>query len=454
MSASNPHILVVDDKLDICLTLEYVLSNKGYEVSYAQSIEQGLLADHKNKPDIVLMDMNYSSDTTSGQDGIALLTQLKKNNPNRAIIVMTAWANTDLIVESMKLGAADFIEKPWQNNRLFQVIEQQLKLQHLEQSRLGLAQQLAEQGSTELLWQSPAMQKVMKQIESVSKTDASILILGENGTGKSSLARYIYGKSHRCNKNLVSVNMGAIPEELFESEMFGHIKGAFTDAKTDRIGRFTIANEGTLFLDEIANMTPTQQSKLLRVLESGEYEAVGSSTTQFSDVRLISATNAELKKLIDQGRFREDLYYRVNTFEITVPPLRERREDIKLLAARFIEQHGRKYNRVPFPVLKADAISALETYHWPGNVRELSHVIERAILLCSSDKIESGDLNLTPKLKQADDYPLTTLAEAEYTLILKSLEEADGNTAEAAKLLGISTSALYRRMEKYQIKNG
>ncbi|MCG7563683.1 sigma-54 dependent transcriptional regulator [Pseudoalteromonas sp. McH1-42] len=453
MPSTPPHILVLDDKLDICLSLEYILSKKGFRVSYAQTIEQGLLEDRNGNPDLVLMDMNYTSDTTSGSDGLALLKKLRERNPDRAIVVMTAWSNTELIVQSMKLGAADFIEKPWQNQRLFQILEQQIKLQNLEKSKQGLAQQLAEQSSTEILWHSPAMKKVMQQVERVSETDASVLILGENGTGKSSLAKYIYNLSPRRDKNLVSVNMGAIPDDLFESEMFGHIKGAFTDAKSDRIGRFSIAHEGTLLLDEIANMSMMQQSKLLRVLESGEYEAVGSSTTQHANVRLICATNAELRTLIEQKIFREDLYYRINTFEVTMPPLRERREDISLLATHFVNLHSKKYNR-PAPKIKPSAVSALEGYRWSGNVRELSHVMERAVLLCSSETIDREVLNITPVPSQTSNHPLTTLAEAESSLIIKSLEKTDGCTAEAAKILGLSTSALYRRMEKYQIKYG
>ncbi|CAM4279375.1 sigma-54-dependent transcriptional regulator [Pseudoalteromonas byunsanensis] len=452
-SSSSPHILVLDDKLDICLSLEYILSKKGYKVSYAQTVEQGLIEDQACNPELVLMDMNYTSDTTSGCDGLALLKKLRASNPNRAIVVMTAWSNTELIVESMKLGAADFIEKPWQNQRLFQIIEQQIKLQNLEKSRQGLVQQLAEQSNSEVLWRSPAMRKVMMQVERISQTDASVLILGENGTGKSSLAKYIYTQSSRCDKNLVSVNMGAIPVDLFESEMFGHVRGAFTDAKSDRIGRFSIAHEGTLFLDEIANMTAMQQSKLLRVLESGEYEAVGSSNTQLANVRLICATNAELRDLIEQRKFREDLYYRINTFEITMPPLRERREDISLLATHFVNLHSKKYNR-PTPKITASANRALEGYYWSGNVRELSHVMERAVLLCSSETIDSDVLNIVPTSAQIESCPLTTLAEAECTLIIRSLEETRGCTAEAAKILGLSTSALYRRMEKYQIKYG
>ncbi|MCJ8268369.1 MAG: sigma-54 dependent transcriptional regulator [Psychrosphaera sp.] len=453
MNTKKSHILVIDDNLQICQSLEYLLGTRDYQVSYATTVEEGLAQDQKLNPNLIIMDMNYTGDTTSGQDGLNLLTRLLQVNPLRPVIVMTAWANTSLIVETMKLGAGDFVEKPWQNQRLLQVIAQQLKLKNLEEKRKGMTQHLSVLNESELVWQSPAMKTLMDQIKIVSETDASILLLGENGTGKSSLAKMIYHLSQRKEQNFISVNMGAIPENLFESEMFGHKKGAFTDAKADRIGRFSLADEGTLFLDEVANMSATQQSKLLRVLETGEFEIIGSSQTRTTDIRLIAASNGDLKQLISQERFREDLYYRLNTIELTIPSLKDRVEDIPLLAEHFLKKHSSKYNKNQLK-LSEQASQSLLNYLWPGNVRELSHVMERAVLLSTDNVISAAALNLGEKRSPNKSQQLTTLAESEQGLIQMALSTSQGNIPEASELLGISASALYRRLDKYDIKYG
>ena len=453
MNTKKSHILVIDDNLQICQSLEYLLGTRDYQVSYATTVGEGLAQDQKLNPNLIIMDMNYTGDTTSGQDGLNLLTRLLQVNPLRPVIVMTAWANTSLIVETMKLGAGDFVEKPWQNQRLLQVIAQQLKLKNLEEKRKGMTQHLSVLNESELVWQSPAMKTLMDQIKIVSETDASILLLGENGTGKSSLAKMIYHLSQRKEQNFISVNMGAIPENLFESEMFGHKKGAFTDAKADRIGRFSLADEGTLFLDEVANMSATQQSKLLRVLETGEFEIIGSSQTRTTDIRLIAASNGDLKQLISQERFREDLYYRLNTIELTIPSLKDRVEDIPLLAEHFLKKHSSKYNKNQLK-LSEQASQSLLNYLWPGNVRELSHVMERAVLLSTDNVISAAALNLGEKRSPNKSQQLTTLAESEQGLIQMALSTSQGNIPEASELLGISASALYRRLDKYDIKYG
>jgi len=362
---------------------------------------------------------------------------------------MTAWSNVDLVVQAMKLGANDFIEKPWKNKHLLHVIEQQLSLSSLEKENIGLKQQLAEQPEQQYQWRSACIRQLLDQLKTVAKTDANILLTGDNGTGKSELAKFVHCHSSRNQKSLVSVNMGAIAESLFESEMFGHVKGAFTDAKSSRIGRFELADNSTLFLDEVANTPMSQQMKLLRVLEGGEYEVLGSSKTKTANCRIISATNADFAGLIAQDKFREDLYYRLNTIELRVPSLAERQEDIVPLAHYFIEKFCRKYHK-DFCDLTKQAQSALRHYHWPGNLREMSHLIERAVLLCSSNVIDDNDLRLTASAP-ANELPLMTLHEAEVSLLKKALKQTDNNIPKAAKLLGLTKSSMYRRVEKYEL---
>jgi DNA-binding NtrC family response regulator len=447
---SKPQILVVDDNPEIRLSAAFILEDQGFSVLEAENhhYAQTMLAE--NNVDLILLDMNFSLDTTSGEEGLRFLTWLSKSDFIIPVIAMTGWSNVDLAVSAMRLGACDFIEKPWNNQRLIQIIRQQLKMAGLQVQNQKLKQQLEPVSEEDFTWRSNAMEKLLKQIDSVAATDASILLTGDNGTGKSHLAQHIHQQSNRASDTFISVNMGAISESLFESEMFGHKKGAFTDAKENRIGRFELAKHGTLFLDEIANIPHSQQAKLLRVLESGEYEVLGSSQTQHADSRIISATNGDIAQLISDGYFREDLYFRLNTIELRVPSLKERLQDIAPLAKHFIAQHGKKYKREELS-LTTSAIKALETYHWPGNVREMCHLMERAVLLSQGCNLGPEDLHLS-MLKQNNKLPMMTLEQAEKILIEQALELNQNNVPKAAITLGLTKSSMYRRLEKYGIK--
>ena len=444
-------ILIIDDRSDIRITLTMLLEDHNYEVVEADSPQIAQLMIKKHDVSLILLDMNYTLDTTSGEEGLSFLSWLKESDINIPTVAMTAWSNVDLAVKAMQLGANDFIEKPWKNKRLLQIIQQQIAYQDLQTQNTKLKQQLAETVNQAYEWRSDSMLQLMQQIKTVANTDAGILLTGENGTGKSELARYIHQNSPRKNASFVSVNMGAISESLFESEMFGHKKGSFTDAKSNRIGRFELAEQGSLFLDEIANIPLAQQSKLLRVLESGEYEVLGSSQTLRTNIRIISATNGDIATLIKKEIFREDLYYRLNTIEFRLPSLKERGDDIIPLANFFIKKFGDKYNR-PNCTLDASAKTALSNYHWPGIIRELSHLIERAVLLCQNDSIKVDDLHITNSSNTTrNEIPLITLEEAEIKLIKLALEKTDNNVPQAGTLLGLTKSSMYRRLEKYEI---
>jgi DNA-binding NtrC family response regulator len=460
----KPIILVVEDNREIRLSARFVLEDFGFAVAEAETPAQAQQWLQQERADLVLLDMNFGLDTTSGDEGLAFLQWLQQQELELPVIAMTAWSNTSLVVKAMQLGAGDFIEKPWHNQRLLQVIQQQLQLQQLNRRNHALNQRL-EDAQPELIWQSPAMNRLMEQLRAVAATDANILLTGENGTGKSQLAHWLHLQSSRAKNPFIAVNMGAIPEPLFESEMFGHKKGAFTDAKTQRIGRFELARGGSVFLDEIANLPLAQQVKLLRVLESGEFEMLGSSQTQRTDLRIISASNGDFDQLLKAGDFRQDLYYRLNTLEFRVPALRERPEDIAALAMFFLRKHGSRY-RKPELRLSHCALMALEAYDWPGNVRELSHVMERAILLTHTRELSAEQLNLPSKkslgcshLAVDDGVPATafnglpqiTLEAAELQLIQQALVHCHGNKQKTADLLGITKSSLYRRLEKHDL---
>jgi DNA-binding NtrC family response regulator len=445
----KPQILVVDDSPEIRLSAAFILEDQGFSVLEAENHHYAQAVLDDNNIDLILLDMNFSLDTTSGEEGLRFLTWLDKSDYSIPVIAMTGWSNVDLAVKAMRLGACDFIEKPWNNQRMIQIIRQQLKLSGLQVQNQKLKQQLEPVIEHDFTWQSEVMEKLLNQIESVAATNASILLTGDNGTGKSHLAQIIHQKSNRASDAFISVNMGAISESLFESEMFGHKKGAFTDAKDNRIGRFELAKNGTLFLDEIANIPQSQQAKLLRVLESGEYEVLGSSQTQHTDSRVISATNGDIAQLITQSSFREDLYFRLNTIELRIPSLSERFKDIIPLAKHFIALHGKKYNRQEL-TLSPSALRALESYHWPGNVREMSHLMERAVLLAQSKNLEQEDLHLS-NLKQNNTIPMMTLDEAEQILIKQALEMNHNNVPKAGIMLGLTKSTMYRRLEKYGI---
>jgi len=441
-------IIVVDDQSDLRLSAKFILENYGFNVLEADSPIQALEVIAENNIDLMLLDMNFQYDTTSGQEGLQMLKTLKDKGYHFPVIVMTAWSTVEIAVEAIKLGAKDFIEKPWKNQRLVRIIEQQFQLGSVQQENQRLKAQRPSNEIT-MLGNSAAMQLVLKQAEKLAITDTPILITGENGTGKSMLASYIHQHSARHNESYVTVNMGAIPETLFESELFGHTKGAFTDAKKDRMGRFEAAEGGSLFLDEIGTIPMNLQPKLLRVLESGEFEPVGSSKTLQAEVRLIAASNIDFQQAIADGDFRQDLYYRINTIVLDIPPLRQRTEDILPLAEHFLSEKSAKYHKTGL-VLSEQAKKALSSYDWPGNIRELSHVIERAVLLSDNNEIEI--IGLTDKvLGNNGEMPFMTIDEAEQTLIKQALQKTQGRVVEAGELLGLGKNAIYRRLEKYQI---
>jgi DNA-binding NtrC family response regulator len=461
MSTHRTRILVADDQREVREALRLLFKAEGVDAASVDGPRAALDALRKERFDAALIDLNYARDTTSGAEGLELLREIRKLDGELPVIVMTAWGTIDLAVEAMRLGAGDFIEKPWDNQRLMSVIRNQLALADSrgEAARLKRENEILRgEGDEPFIAASSAMKSVLAQLDRVAPTDANVLILGENGTGKGVVAQRLHAKSQRAGKPLVKVNMGGIPESVFEAEMFGHVRGAFTDAKSDRIGRFELADGGSLFMDEIANIPLAQQPKLLRVLEDGELERVGSSRTLKVDVRLISATNADLPAEIARGAFRRDLLFRLNTVELRLPPLRERDEDIALLAESFLAHFRRRYQRDALR-FSPSALQALRGYAWPGNVRELSHVIERAVLMQDGDTVDEAALNLKPEATHALSGAAAlaasgsmTVDEAEEQLVRQALERTGGNIQRAATLLGLSRPSLYRRMEKYGIQ--
>jgi DNA-binding NtrC family response regulator len=445
---TNATILIADDDEDIRLALNLLLSAQGYQIIEAANAKEIIIESNRQQPDLVLLDMNFSRDTTSGQEGLAILEQLQPLNI--PVILMTAWGSIELAVQGLQKGANDFIEKPWNKLKLLNSIKQQLSFSRVKEQNQGYRQLLASDNKKAWVCQSESMQAIETLVAQIAPTDANILILGENGTGKSLLAERIHQQSSRQQAPLIAVNMAAIPDNLFESELFGHQKGAFTDAKQNRVGRFQLADKGTLFFDEIGSLPFTLQPKLLRVLETGHYEILGSSQTQVADVRLISATNANLNQLVSEQAFRQDLLYRLNTIVITIPPLRERLEDIAALANCFIAKFSEKYHKQAL-IISPCALSKLKQHNWPGNIREFSHVIERAVLLTSGDKITAQQLLLENADSATDAVILQPLEQAEKQLIEKAMTVTGGQVIEAAKLLDISRNALYRRLEKFAI---
>jgi DNA-binding NtrC family response regulator len=452
-------ILIADDQADVLAALRLLLKANRFDIETAASPADVLEAVNTKDLDVVLMDLNYARDTTSGSEGLDLVTRIQGVDPTLPLVVMTAWGSVDLAVEAMRRGARDFIQKPWDNARLLAVVRTQVELanalrrgQRLEAENLTLRDGGAGEGSKQpnIVAESAAMKSVLKIVERIGPADANVLITGENGVGKGVIARALHKTSARSAKPLVSLNAGALAEGVFESELFGHVRGAFTDARADRVGRFELADGGTLFLDEIANVPLTLQPKLLRVLETGEFERVGSSKTRTVDVRVLSATNADLHGEVAQGRFRQDLLFRLNTVEIPIPPLRERRDDIPPLAEYFLRQHSERYRRGVM-TLTPHALDALRAHAWPGNVRELDHVVERALLMSSSNVVTAFDLALqsTPDARLSSRLEEMSLEEAERILITKALARFEGNANRAAEALGLSRSALYRRLQKY-----
>ena len=442
-----PTVLIADDQADILEALRLLLKPEGLGVETASSPAAVIRAVGAREFDLLLIDLNYSRDTTSGTEGLELLEQLHAYDSTLPIVVMTAWATIDLVVNAMQHGARDFVQKPWDNARLLAIVRNQIDLGRALRRSRDLERSLARDGGQfDLVAESAAMKPIVDMIRRIAPSDANVLIRGENGTGKGVVARAIHAASRRAAKPLVAVNAGGLAESVFESELFGHVRGAFTDATSDRVGRFELADGGTLFLDEIANVPPAQQAKLLRVVESGEFERVGSSQTRRVDVRLISATNASLEEEVQAGRFRQDLLFRLNTVEIRLPPLRERRDDIPLLAGHFLRDRAAKY-RKDVRGFDATALKALLDHSWPGNVRELEHVVERAVLMANSNMLARADLGLqSPVEQKIEDM---SIEDVESLLIRKALVRYEGNVSRAAEALGLSRSALYRRIQRY-----
>jgi DNA-binding NtrC family response regulator len=451
MRTPAPRVLAADDQPDVLEALRLLLKGEGFEIETAASPAGVLAAIEAREFDVALVDLNYARDTTSGQEGLDLLSRFQAQDPTLPVVVMTAWASVGLAVEAMRRGARDFVQKPWENPRLLAILRTQAELaralrrgQRLEaENRL-----LQAEGGGAPIAESPAMRPVLDMIARVGPSDANVLITGENGAGKGTVARALHAVSARAGKPLATVNAGGLSEGVFESELFGHVRGAFTDAKADRVGRFELADGGTLFLDEIANVPLNLQPKLLRVLETGEFERVGSSRTRKVDVRILSATNADLHQEVAAGRFRQDLLFRINTIEIRVPPLRERREDIPLLAVHFLEQHTQRYRKTVTGFEPA-ALRALAEHRWPGNVRELDHAVERGVLMAQGELIRAADLGLRSAAEGPNRLEEMSLEEVECFLIKKALARYDGNVSRAADALGLSRSALYRRLQRY-----
>jgi DNA-binding NtrC family response regulator len=455
MTAPSARILVADDQLDIVEALHLLLKHAGFQVLTATSPAGVLAATEGQDFDAVLMDLNYARDTTSGREGLDLLGRLQGLDPTLPVVVMTAWGTVEGAVEAMRRGARDYIQKPWDNQRLLQTLRTQIELgAALRRSRRleGEASRQRSSALPELIADSRAMQPVLRLMERAAPSDACVLITGEHGTGKEVVARWLHAASKRAARPFVAVNAGGVSEGVFESELFGHVKGAFTDARADREGCFELAEGGTLFLDEIANMPMGQQAKLLRVLQTGEYHPVGSSRVRRADVRFLAATNVDVGKEVSNGRFREDLLYRLNTVEVHLPPLRERREDIPSLAAFFARRLSARYGQTP-PAFSPEAMRAMLEHPWPGNVRELEHVVERALLLAQGPVVQVEDLALRAARGEGENrLEQMTLDEVERHLIQRALSRCDGQVSEAAKGLGLSRSALYRRLQHHGLK--
>jgi DNA-binding NtrC family response regulator len=448
---TTPRVLVADDQPDVLEALRLLLKGEGYRIESAGSPAAILEAIDAREFDAVLMDLNYARDTTSGQEGLDLLSQIRGHDQTLPIVVMTAWGSVELAVEAMRRGARDFVQKPWENARLLTIVRTQvdlaraLRCQHrLEAENRSLKPDVRPL----LIADAPSMQPVLELISRVGPSEASVLITGENGTGKGTVAQAIHSVSGRTGTGLVTVNAGGLSEGVFESELFGHVKGAFTDAKTDRVGRFELADGGTLFLDEIANVPLNLQPKLLRVLETGDFERVGSSRTRHVSVRILSASNADLGEEVGSGRFRQDLLFRLNTIEIALPPLRNRREDIPELSHHFLRQHAQRY-RKNLTGFEPAASQALLDHPWPGNIRELDHAIERGVLMARGPIIRLGELGLRIDRDQTSRIEDMSLEEVEGFLIKKAMARVEGNVSQAAKALGLSRSALYRRLQRY-----
>jgi DNA-binding NtrC family response regulator len=448
----RPLVLVADDQADVVEAVRLLLKLEGYEVDGVGSPGAVLAAVERGQHDVALIDLNYARDTTSGTEGLDLLAQLRRLDDTLPVVVMTAWGTVEIAVEAMRRGANDFIQKPWENARLLAVLRTQVELgRALRRTRRLEAENalLRPQGDTPLVARAAVMQPVLQVLARVGPSDAAVLITGENGTGKTLLAQALHAGSARAGAPFVSVNTGGLSETLVDSELFGHERGAFTDARTERIGRFEVADGGTLFLDEIANMPASVQARLLRVLETHEFERLGSSRTRRTDVRLIAATNADLQAEVEGGRFRRDLLFRLNTVEVHMPALRERREDIPELAGLFLARHAQRY-RKSIDGFQPVALQAMLEHSWPGNIRELDHAVERAVLMSDGPRIGVDALALrAPRDGGGNRLDDMSLEDVEAFLIRKALDRHGRNVTAAAHALGLSRSAMYRRLQRY-----
>jgi DNA-binding NtrC family response regulator len=451
-------ILVVDDNADVLFALKLLLKQHFEEIVIEENPERIPELMESSKFDVILLDMNFTKDVISGNEGFFWLEKILEIDPSAIVIFITAYGDVENAVKAIKKGALDFVNKPWQNEKLVATIssavklrESQLEVNDLKQIQSGY-KAILDKPFGDFIGISPGMQKVFSTIKKVAQTDASILILGENGTGKELVARSLHKNSSRHDEVFISVDLGAITETLFESELFGHVKGAYTDAKGERAGRFEIASGGTLFLDEIGNLSIPLQSKLLTVIERREVIKIGSNKPRPIDIRLICATNMPIKQMISEDKFREDLLYRINTVEIVIPPLRDRIEDIPLLANYFLKQYNKKYKK-NIKEISSQTYKKIEHYAWPGNVRELQHSIERAVILAETNILQPSDFQLTTISGKADEVELDNynLDEVEKTIIQKVMKKYRGNISNAAKELGLTRTSLYRRMEKHDI---
>jgi two-component system, NtrC family, response regulator HydG len=449
-------ILMIDDDEDVLLAAKMLLKKQGHHVIIEKNPKKIPFLLHNDTYDVILLDMNFSKDITSGKEGFYWLEQILGHDPSAVVILITAFGDVEMAVRALKAGATDFILKPWQNEKLVATISTAIRLKqsYNEVDKLKKAKEMLEEQISrpfgEIIGQSKPIQEVFTLIDKVAKTEANILILGENGTGKELIARAIHQRSLRKDNSFVSVDMGAITETLFESELFGHKKGAFTDAREDRPGRFELANNGTLFLDEIGNLSMSLQSKLLSALQSRQVTRVGANQAMAVNIRLICATNMPLHKMVQEGTFRQDLLYRINTVELHVPPLAERVEDIPMLAQHYLNYYAKKYHK-HVTSITPEAIDKLKRYAWPGNIRELQHGIERAVIMTDSATLQESDFLLSRTVSSNSNSNTLNLDEVEKTAIVKALNMHNGNISKAADELGLTRASLYRRMEKYGI---
>ncbi|HZX73332.1 MAG TPA: sigma-54 dependent transcriptional regulator [Cyclobacteriaceae bacterium] len=447
---------MIDDDEDVLLAAKMLLKKYNHQIIIEKNPNKIPFLLNNDTYDVILLDMNFSQDTTSGKEGFEWLKFIREKDPTAVVIMITAFGDVEMAVRALKEGATDFVLKPWQNEKLIATISTAIRLKksYNEVDKLRKAKQMLEEQISQpfsaIIGKSPALQDVFSLIEKVAKTDANVLILGENGTGKELVARAIHHQSLRKDASFVSVDMGAVTETLFESELFGHKKGAFTDAREDRPGRFELAQGGTLFLDEIGNLSMPLQSKLLSALQSRKVTRVGSNQAVDVDIRLICATNMPLHQMVQEGKFRQDLLYRINTVEIQIPPLCDRVEDIPMLANHFLNYYAKKYRKEVLSI-SPEALTKLKKYAWPGNVRELQHSIERALIMADSHTLQESDFLFSRSRNEAPSADTLNLDEVEKAAVTKAIQLHNGNISKAADELGLTRASLYRRMEKYGI---